>query len=230
MFSLLATVTEASGIRLNTRSQTVSATLIALLFASSSSANEQPGAEEQAASITNTPEVQQFEDWQLRCASKRQTSGADKPLAPTCEIGQPLMIEVDGKPVELLNLAVTRASDKAGEAKWAMVVLTPLDVQLNADFGLAIGTAEPVLLRYRNCNRLGCFVLAPLDDRRIRQMERAASGAVYFRLLDGKAVKVNFSLTGFTKAIEALSSGVAPSDAAKDGQAPRGVQSGDGGN
>lgn len=154
----------------------------------------------------------------------------DKPAAPICEIGQPLMIEVDGKPVELLNLAVTRASDKAGDAKWAMVVLTPLDVQLNADFGLAIGTAEPVLLRYRNCNRLGCFVLAPLDDRRIRQMERAASGAVYFRLLDGKAVKVNFSLKGFTKAMEGLSSGVAPGNAAKNGQAPRAVQSGDGGN
>lgn len=140
------------------------------------------------------------------------------------------MVDVDGKPVELLNLAVTRASDKAGEAKWAMVVLTPLDVQLNADFGLAIGTAEPVLLRYRNCNRLGCFVLAPLDDRRIRQLERAAAGAVYFRLLDGQAVKVSFSLKGFTKAMVALSSGVAPGDAAKDSQAPRAAQSGDGEN
>ena len=139
------------------------------------------------------------------------------------------MVDVDGKPVELLSLAVTRASDKTGEANWAMVVLTPLDVQLNADFGLAIGTAEPVLLRYRNCNRLGCFVLVPLDDRRIRQMERAAAGAVYFRLLDGQAVKVRFSLKGFTRAMATLSSGAAPGDAAKDSQAPRATQSEDGG-
>lgn len=140
------------------------------------------------------------------------------------------MVDVDGKPVELLSLAVTRASDKAGDANWAMVVLTPLDVQLNADFGLSVGSAEPVLLRYRNCNRLGCFVLVPLDDRRIRQMERAAAGAVYFRLLDGQAVKVSFSLKGFTKAMAALSAGVTPGDAAEVGQAPRATQSGGGGN
>lgn len=108
--------------------------------------------------------------------------------------------------------------------------MTPLDVQLHADFGLAVGSAEPVLLRYRNCNRLGCFVLVPLDDRRIRQMERAAAGAVYFRLLDGQAVKVSFSLKGFTKAMAALTSGVASGDAAKDSQAPRTTQSRGGGN
>ncbi len=85
-------------------------------------------------------------------------------------------------------------------------------------------------MRYRNCNRLGCFVIAPLDERRIRQMERAAAGAVYFRLLDGQAVKVSFSLDGFTKAMDALSSGVAPGDTAKGSQAPRAAQSGDGGN
>ncbi len=117
-------------------SQTVSAILLALIAVSPSSANQPPGAGDDTAKRT---EVQQFDDWQLRCTSPAPSSGADKPSAPACEIGQPLMVDVDGKPVELLSLAVTRASDKAEKAKWAMVVLTPLDVQLN----LALSQLQP---------------------------------------------------------------------------------------
>jgi invasion protein IalB len=220
----------ASGSIRNTCNHTVSAILLALVFASSSYANEQPGSEERAASTANSRSVQQFDDWQLRCSSRPQRSKGDASSAAACEIGQPLMIDLDGKPVELLNLAISKAHDKAGKVEWAMVVLTPLDVELSADFGVSIGSAEPALLRYRNCNRLGCFVLVPLDNRRVQEMKQAATGAVYFRLLNKQAVKVNFSLKGFTKAMIALSSGVAPSDAATDGPAPRSGQSEDGGN
>lgn len=100
----------------------VPALLMVLLFASASLANEQLSSQEPLASWTNNRESLQFDDWQLRCTSQPQSSESDKPSAPACEIGQPLMVDVDGKPVELLSLAVARASDKAGDANWAMVV------------------------------------------------------------------------------------------------------------
>lgn len=150
-----------------------------------------------------------FDDWTLRCVAPPATNG--KPAAsPACEIAQPLMVDQDGKAVEILNLAVSRVNDKAGNAEWALVVLTPLDVHLAGDFGFAAGTAKPSLLRYRNCNHAGCFVIVPLDRDRLAQLKKAAGGTAYFRLLNGQTVKVSFSLKGFTKAFDALATGTVP--------------------
>lgn len=161
------------------------------------------------------PEVraERFDDWTLRCVMPLKTA-ANATGSPACEITQPLMVNQDGKPVEILNLAVSKASDKAGKVDWALVVLTPLDVQLASDFGFAAGTAKPSLLRYRNCNHLGCFVIVPLDGDRIAQLKKAADGAAFFRLLTGQAVKVTFSLKGFTRAFDMLASGAIPAAAA----------------
>lgn len=153
----------------------------------------------EAATVT----AERFDDWTLRCVTAAAAS-------PACEVTQPLMVAHDGSPVEILKLAVSRASDKAGKADWALVVLTPLDVHLPADFGFATGTAKPVLLKYRNCNQLGCFVIVPLENDRLAALKKAADGTAYFRLLNGQTVKVSFSLKGFTKAFDALAAGKVP--------------------
>lgn len=160
--------------------------------------------------------IERFDDWTLRCVVPPATN--EKPATPpACEIAQPLMVNEDGKPVEILNLAVSRANDKAGKADWALVVLTPLDVHLASDFGFAAGAVKPSLLKYRNCNHLGCFVIVPLDRDRLAQMKKATDGTAYFRLLNSQTVKVSFSLKGFTKAFDALASGTIPNaQAVKD--------------
>lgn len=153
--------------------------------------------------------TERFDDWTLRCVVAAET-GDKTPEKPACEIAQPLMVDQGGKPVEVLNLAISHANDKAGKANWALVALTPLDVHLASDFGFGAGSAKPSLARYRNCNHAGCFVIIPLDDNRISQMKQASDGATFFRLLNGQAVKVSFSLKGFTKAFDALSAGTVP--------------------
>jgi len=150
-----------------------------------------------------------FDDWQLRCVVAGGAS-AEAAQPASCEISQPLMVNQDGGSVEVLNLAVSRASDKAGKVDWALVVLTPLDVHLASDFGYGVGSGKPELVRYRNCNHAGCFVVVPLDNSRVSQLKKASDGAAFFRLLNGQAVKVSFSLKGFTKAFNALSAGQVP--------------------
>lgn len=188
------------------------ATVGLLAFMSAPAVAQETSAQSGAGDAQSSTDVraERFDDWTLRCFLPPKNKDGS---TATCEIAQPLMVNQDGKPVEILNLAVSRASDKAGKADWALVVLTPLDVQLSSDFGFAAGSAKPSLLRYRNCNQLGCFVIVPLDRERINQMKRAADGAAFFRLLNGQAVKVTFSLKGFTKAFEALSSGTVPAAA-----------------
>ena len=163
--------------------------------------------------------TERFDDWTLRCVVAATTD--DKaPEKPACEIAQPLMVDQGGKPVEVLNLAVSHASDKAGKATWALVVLTPLDVHLASDFGFGAGSAKPSLVRYRNCNHAGCFVIIPLDNNRIGQLKQASDGATFFRLLNGQTVKVSFSLKGFTKAFDALSAGTVPAPGQTAGETP----------
>ncbi len=152
---------------------------------------------------------QRFEDWTLRCVQPEADAAAKTPKA-ACELAQSVQVEQDGKRVEILNLAIARADDKAGKARWALVVLAPLDVHLPSDLGLGIGIAKPVLTRYRNCNGMGCFALVPLDDAQLNRLKRAKEGAVFFRLLNQRAVKVVFSLKGFSKAFADLEAGKMP--------------------
>lgn len=162
-----------------------------------------------ATQVATDIRTERFDDWTLRCVMPPAGRG-NIATNPSCEIAQPLMVEHDNKSVEVLSLAISRATDKAGKADWALVVLTPLDVHLASDFGLGLGSAKPSLVRYRNCNHVGCFVIVPLDNNRISQMKQAADGAAFFRLLGGRAVKVSFSLKGFTKAFDTLTAGTVP--------------------
>jgi len=153
--------------------------------------------------------AQKFDDWTWRCVAP--AGGA----APTgCEVAQAVKVNQEGKTVEVLNLAVSKATDKAGKVEYALVALTPLDVHLPSQFGLLIGDdkakgkdkQKPILTQYRNCNQMGCFVVMPIDAATVSKFKQAQEGAGFFRLINGKTVKVVFSLKGFDKAIDALAS------------------------
>jgi invasion protein IalB len=197
-----------------------SATAVLLSLMTSTVHAQESAAQSDAAKQPSTEvRTERFDDWMLRCVV---AAGVDHnvPEKASCEIAQPLMVDQGGKPVEVLNLAISRANDKAGKANWALVALTPLDVHLASDFGFGAGSAKPSLVRYRNCNHAGCFVIIPLDNNRISQMKQASDGATFFRLLNGQAVKVSFSLKGFTRAFDALSAGIVPATGKTTGETP----------
>lgn len=160
---------------------------------------------------------QRFDAWTVRCIEPASTPAVSTKDA-RCEATQSVVVEQDGREVEVLKLAVTATDDKAGKAEWALVALFPLDVLLNADFGLSVGKGKPRLYRFRNCSHLGCFGLAPIDRNLLGGFNDAPEAAMFFRLLNGQAVKLVFSLKGFRQAVSALKSGPAslsPSPAAK---------------
>lgn len=167
------------------------------------------GAAQSKAESDTAPQVleQRFEDWTYRCVPAPTDEDAS---ALACELSQAVQIEQDGTPLPILNMAISKAADKAGKVDWALVVLTPLDVHLPSDFGLSFGSRKPVLSRYRNCNTLGCWVVVPASSQVVQGMKRALEGGAHFRLLDGQTVKIVYSLRGFTKGFEALRSGEPP--------------------
>ena len=161
--------------------------------------------------------AQRFDDWIWRCSVSASTN-------PSCEIAQSVRVNQDGKAVDILNLAVSRANDKAGKVEWALIALTPMDVHLPSEFALTVGSEKsklkPIMSHYRNCNQMGCFVVTPLDAATISSFKQAQEGAGFFRLLNGKTIKVVFSLKGFDKAIDSLASKALPSAAASSAPAP----------
>lgn len=152
----------------------------------------------------------QYDDWTYQCLLP--TKQAEDESEPKCEISQSVQAEQNGTNVELFNVALIRADDKAGKVKWALVILTPLglNIHLPSDFGLIVGKKKPFLTRFRNCNAQGCQVVIPADNSLLRSLKRANNGAGLFRLLNGKVIRVEFSLKGFTKAFNALTSGNPP--------------------
>lgn len=187
-----------------------------------------------AASTPAAPRLlaQRFDDWVWRCVVP-----GDASAATSCEVAQSVTVNQDGRAIDILNLAISRANDKAGKVSWAMVALTPLDVFLPDGFGLTVGDdtataakggnkkdntpAMPTPTPYRNCNQLGCFVIIPLDDPTVIRLRTSQEGAGFFRLLNGKTVKVVFSLKGFDKAFASLASKALPPPVVANMSAPQ---------
>ncbi len=149
--------------------------------------------------------TQRFDDWAYRCAKTKNSAEV-----ANCELFQAIAVEQDGKRTEVLKLAVSRTSGKGQKIKWALVVLAPLDIHLPSNFGLQVGRRKPVQARYRNCNHLGCWAIFPAASSMIDGLKKSKDGAGLFRLLNGKVVKVVFSLKGFTMAFNAMNSGSVP--------------------
>ena len=151
---------------------------------------------------------EQYGDWTHRCAHPKDPTKSA--AAPTCELAQSVQIKRSGKLVNVISLAVSRAEDKANKVKWALVAVTPLDVHLPSKFGVAAGKATVAAVPYRNCNRFGCWTVVLLDATIIGQFKAQNEAAALFRTLDGKTVRIVFSLKGFTKGFRALANGKLP--------------------
>ena len=185
--------------------------------ASPPSATQVPASPAIAAPAAPRLLTKKFDDWTWRCVAP-----ADGKSPASCETALTVRVNQDGKTIEILNLAVSKADDKAGKVSHALVALTPFDVHLPSQFGLTISDSraaekdrpKPIVAPYRNCNQQGCFVVTPLDATTIARLRAAQEGAGFFRLIDGKTVKVVFSLKGFDKAIDALGSKELPPPAA----------------
>ena len=159
--------------------------------------------------------------WSLRCVNvvSPVPPDASQPASTrvACEASQTVSARQGDQDVDILKLAISEVGEEKGKPLWGLVALLPLDVLLTSDFGLAADKLAPGLYRYRNCNHLGCFAVVPLNGKLVAGLRRSPQGTAYFRLINGKVVKVVFPLEGFGGVLDKLTSGKdlpAPSEAA----------------
>lgn len=149
------------------------------------------------------------EAWSLRCVNiiSPATPKASQSARVACEASQTVSARQGDQDVDILKLAISSIGEEDGKTLWGLVALLPLDVLLTSDFGLGADKVPPGLHYYRNCNHLGCFAVVPLSGKLIAGLRRSHQGTAYFRLINGKVVKVVFPLAGFSRAFDKLASG-----------------------
>ncbi len=148
-------------------------TLVAILLAAAPASADPPGA---------WTEGRLFRDWQLAC---REAACAVR----TAVTGS------DGS--EVLRVAAT-----GGQAP-ALTVTTPLPLFLPDGVHLVIGEDPERPVQWRTCGATGCEARLPLDPELLAAMQRERAGSVSFTLVDGQAVRLPFSLLGFSAALRA---------------------------
>ncbi|MFK0165928.1 invasion associated locus B family protein [Rhizobium sp. NPDC090279] len=152
--------------------------------------------------------VQKFDDWYYRCVDGKAADGA---VATSCEVAQIATIKQGDQDVNVLTLAVAKASpasDKKATKQAAgdlvLTTLVPLNMYLPAGISIDASDKQVVQLAYRNCNQAGCWAQQKLDGKMVAALSKAADGTGHVQMMNGQKVNIKFSLKGLSAALDAL--------------------------
>ncbi|MGH1350109.1 MAG: invasion associated locus B family protein [Methyloligellaceae bacterium] len=142
--------------------------------------------------------IQQFGNWFYRCVTPKKSRKAEN-----CEVVQIAQAKQGKKVINLLTISISEIVVKKKKEP-VITIIAPLDVYLPKGFGLQIDKEKVITLRYRNCNKSGCWIQALLTSEIVKSLNNGKNGFGRIRLLNGKNVNIKFSLNGLTKAYQAM--------------------------
>ncbi|MBY4593310.1 invasion associated locus B family protein [Rhizobium redzepovicii] len=186
---------------------TIAPILISIACASPSFSQSPDGQEPEQAPAQPAPAIksQKFDDWYYRCTGSAGTEA--------CEVAQVAQVTKDGKPVNILTLAISAPpapaapSDKGkGKARLMLTALLPLNVFLPSGLSIKADGKPVAKLDYRNCNQTGCWAQLALDTKMTAALKKGAAAEGLVRLMNGQDVNIRFSLKGLKPALDELQS------------------------
>ncbi|NLS19402.1 invasion associated locus B family protein [Rhizobium sp. P40RR-XXII] len=203
------------------------AVLSTAFVASSGLAQEQPAPAANAPSNTSAAQtpapaaseqqpapqarVQKFDDWYYRCIDGKAADGS---TSTHCEVAQIATVKQGDQDVNVLTLAIAKATDapapsnkKAAKQPANDLVLTalvPLNMYIPAGLGIDAAEKPVVQLAYRNCNQTGCWSQQKLDAKMVAALTKASDGTGHVQMMNGQKVNIKFSLKGLPAALDAL--------------------------
>ncbi|MGR9250192.1 invasion associated locus B family protein [Rhizobium leguminosarum] len=150
-----------------------------------------------------------FDDWYYRCAG---SAGAE-----ACEVAQVAQVTKDGKPVNILTLAIAaspagsqgngdKGKGEKSKPRLTLTALLPLNVFLPSGLSIKADGKPVAKLDYRNCNQAGCWAQLTLDPKTTTALKRGSTAEGLVRLTNGQDVNIRFSLKGLQPALDELQS------------------------
>lgn len=127
-------------------------------------------------------------DWMVRCFPVKSPS--------PCDMFELLADKKSGRRLMSFSIAYIPSQDRH-----AIQIALPLGVALAKGVTISSDTYNSPPMRYRRCDRLGCYVEGIIDNASIDALARSQSGAkVKFSAYGGQTFDVPFSLNGFAEA------------------------------
>ena len=141
------------------------------------------------APASNKPDVKTVQDWAVRCFP------VDSPSP--CDMFQELDNQRTGQRVVSLSFAFYPALNRH-----ALVIAVPLEVSIAKGLKLQTSTYTSPILKYRRCDRNGCYVEMAVENGMIESLAASSgdAGKVAIAADNGKLFNLNFSLKGFVAA------------------------------
>jgi len=162
------------------------AILATLLLAGAASAQTQP--------VVPRPEVKEIGDWSVRCFPMDSPSPCD------------MYEELDDKNSHQRVLSVSLAYIPKMD-RHAIQISVPLGVALPKGLVIQTDSFTSGTLRYRRCDRQGCYVEMVLDNAAVDSLAKSGPNARIKIVADGgKPFDMRFSLNGFAAAHDSMAS------------------------
>lgn len=148
-----------------------------------------------AAQLYFSPDVNGKEDNPSEIWLKRCEKGTDQ-----CEIFQSLSLKESGQ--RLIEFAVGFSPEEQGAAR--AVAVLPLGILLDRPVGLEIDSDKKFQFTVRQCLNSGCYGFINMNEALLSAMRKGDKMTIVFTSVQGKTLRVEMSLKGFTKALKSL--------------------------
>jgi invasion protein IalB len=138
------------------------------------------------------PDVKMVGKWAVRCFPINSPS--------PCDIYQELAEKNTGQRVLAISIAYVPSLDRNG-----IIISVPLEVSIPKGLVIQTDNFTSPALKYRRCDRNGCYVEMPMDAASIASLSKSGPDAHIKITADGgKEFTLNFSLDGFASAYDQM--------------------------
>ncbi|MEY4708014.1 MAG: hypothetical protein RJB58_1737 [Pseudomonadota bacterium] len=158
----------------------------------SGAALAQDAAAPAAAPPQGRPEVKAVGDWVVRCFPIASPS--------PCDIYQELNDQRTQQRVLSFSIAYVPSLDRHG-----IQITVPLEVSIPRGLVIETDSFKSEAMKYRMCDRTGCFVQMPIENAAINSIAKSGPDAKVRIFADsGKSYELKFSLKGFSAAHDSM--------------------------
>jgi len=145
-----------------------------------------------AAPPQGRPEVKAVGDWVVRCFPIASPS--------PCDIYQELNDQRTQQRVLSFSIAYVPSLDRHG-----IQITVPLEVSIPRGLVIETDSFKSEAMKYRMCDRTGCFVQMPIENAAINSIAKSGPDAKVRIFADsGKSYELKFSLKGFSAAHDSM--------------------------
>jgi invasion protein IalB len=146
----------------------------------------------QTQAAPSQPDVKMVGDWAVRCFP------VDSPSP--CDMYEELGDKNTHQRVLSISIAYVPSVDRNG-----IVISVPLEVSIPKGLVIQTDNFTSPTLKYRRCDRNGCYVEMPMDAASIASLSKSGPNANIKIVADGgKEFSIKFSLNGFASAYDQM--------------------------